>query len=88
MSLTNLAMSWTEQGLVPDAAIRAGIRRLLRQRKQQISAADAEAAAIATEAFIAAMDKAPIALVPDKANEQHYEVPADFYAISLGQHRK
>ena len=59
MSLTNLAMSWTEQGLVPDAAIRAGIRRLLRQRKQQISAADAEAAAIATEAFIAAMDKAP-----------------------------
>lgn len=88
MSLTNLAMSWTEQGLVPDAAIRAGIRRLLRQRKQQISAADAEAAAIATEAFIAAMDKAPIALVPDKANEQHYEVPADFYAIALGQHRK
>jgi cyclopropane-fatty-acyl-phospholipid synthase len=88
VSFTHLAMSWTEQGLVPDAAIRAGIRRLLRQRKEQICAADTEAASMATEAFIAAMDKASIALVPEKANEQHYEVPADFYAIALGQHRK
>ena len=45
MSLTNLALSWTEQGLVPDAAIRAGIRRLARRRIDEIRAADAEAAA-------------------------------------------
>ena len=30
----------------------------------------------------------PIALVPDKANEQHYEVPAEFFALVLGPHRK
>ena len=88
MSLTQLAMNWTEQGLVPDAAIRAGIRRLLRQRKDEIHADDAQAAAVATEAFIDAMGRAPIALLPSKANEQHYEVPDDFYGIALGRHRK
>lgn len=29
---SNLAINWTEQGLVPDAVIRAGIRRLCKQR--------------------------------------------------------
>lgn len=30
----------------------------------------------------------PIAPVPDKANEQHYEVPAEFFTHVLGKHRK
>jgi cyclopropane-fatty-acyl-phospholipid synthase len=34
------------------------------------------------------MRRAPIALVPGKANEQHYEVPAAFFAEVLGPHRK
>ena len=88
MSLANLAINWTEQGLVPDAAVRAGIRRLLRQRLEEIRADDCEAASALTEAFVASMVQAPVALLPEKANEQHYEVPADFYAIALGQHRK
>ena len=88
MSLANLAINWTEQGLVPDAAIRAGIRRLLRQRLDEIRAGDAEAAATAAEDFVASMEQAPLALLPEKANEQHYEVPAAFYAIALGRHRK
>jgi cyclopropane-fatty-acyl-phospholipid synthase len=40
------------------------------------------------EAFVASMDAAPVALVPQKANEQHYEVPAAFYALALGAQRK
>jgi len=35
-TVTNLAVSWTEQGLVPDAVIRAGIRRLCKQRLAEI----------------------------------------------------
>lgn len=34
------------------------------------------------------MRQAPIALVPEKANEQHYEVPARFYELVLGERRK
>ena len=88
MSVSNLAVSWTEQGLVPDSVIRAGIRRLLRQRLAEIGAGDAQAAAEQLEAFVASMQRAPVALLPEKANEQHYEVPAAFYALALGRHRK
>ena len=88
MSLAELAINWTEQGLVPDAAIRAGIRRLIRQRRDEICAGGAGAMAERAEAFIVAMDAAPIALLPQMANEQHYEVPAEFYALALGGARK
>ena len=83
-----LAINWVEQGLVPDAVIRAGIRRLCEQRLAEIAAADCEAAGLATEAFVGAMDAAELAPVPHLANEQHYEVPAAFFASALGPHRK
>ncbi len=85
---TNLAIDWIEQGRVPDAMVRAGIRRLLRERLAAIGAGDCEAGAAASECFAAAMDEAPAALVPDKANEQHYEVPAPFFAAVLGPRLK
>jgi len=40
MQVTKLAIDWSERGLVPDYAIRAGIRRLLEVRLQDIAAAD------------------------------------------------
>lgn len=85
---TQLAVDWTEQGLVPDGVIRHGIRRLLRSRLAELRVDDAQAAAIAIEEFVAHMDQAPIAPVPDKANAQHYEVPQDFFGLTLGTHRK
>ena len=85
---TRLAIDWTEQGLVPDSVIRAGIRRLLKQRLAEIDSGEVEASAERIERFVADMDAAPIALVPELANEQHYEVPAGFYALALGRHRK
>ena len=71
-TLTNLAINWTEQGLVPDAVIRAGIRRLCKQRLDEIHAGDAEAASAAFEKFVAHMNAAELAPLPHKANEQHY----------------
>lgn len=85
---TNLAINWVEQGLVPDSLIRAGIRRLLKERLAEIGAGDAVAAADISAAFANALRAAPVALVPEKANQQHYEVPAAFFASVLGLHRK
>ncbi|MDQ8020813.1 MAG: cyclopropane-fatty-acyl-phospholipid synthase family protein [Moraxellaceae bacterium] len=82
------AVSWVEQGLVPDSVIRMGVRRLLRERLDEVHADDAEAAAALGEAFFAELSQAPLALLPDKANAQHYEVPAAFFAAVLGWHRK
>jgi cyclopropane-fatty-acyl-phospholipid synthase len=84
----NRILDWTERGLVPDSVIRAGIRRLCRQRLQDLAAHDPEAASTALESFVDAMNSAPIALVPDLANEQHYEVPPLFFNEVLGSHRK
>lgn len=82
------AIGWAEQGLIPDAAIRAGIRRLLTRRLSEIHDSDAAACADTTAAFIAHMNAAAIAELPGKANEQHYEVPAEFFGKVLGLHRK
>jgi cyclopropane-fatty-acyl-phospholipid synthase len=82
------ALGWVEQGLVPDSVVRAGIRRLCNVRLDEINAGDAEAACRRTEAFIESMDAGPIAPLPWLANEQHYEVPAEFFALALGPHRK
>jgi cyclopropane-fatty-acyl-phospholipid synthase len=88
MALSNLALAFTERGSVPDPFVRTGIRRLLQARLAEISQHDPEAAAARSEAFVAAMRSAPVALVPHKANEQHYEVPSAFFAEVLGHRRK
>jgi cyclopropane-fatty-acyl-phospholipid synthase len=85
---TRRAIDWIEHGLVPDAVVRAGIRRLCEQRLREIEAGDCERAATAAEAFVASMDAAELALVPHLANEQHYEVPARFFDLALGPHLK
>jgi len=83
-----LALDLTEQIRMPDAVVRAGIRRLVRERLKEIQANNCEGICTAQARFIADMDSAPIALMPDKANEQHYEVPAEFFSYVLGAHRK
>ena len=82
------AISWTESGLVPDSVIRTGIRRLLDRKRSEIRADDIEHAAKLSNEFANMMRSSPIALVPDLANEQHYEVPAEFFQEVLGDHRK
>jgi len=81
-------IGWAEMGLVPDRVIRAGIRRLNRRRLEDIHAADLERSSREMSEFVAQMNTAEIAPVPELANEQHYEVPAEFFALVMGDHRK
>jgi len=87
-AITERAVSWTESGLVPDSVIRGGIRRLLESKRKEIHSGDIEYAATTTNRFVAMMNESPIALVPDLANEQHYEVPAAFFSEVMGDHLK
>jgi cyclopropane-fatty-acyl-phospholipid synthase len=70
-----------EAGLVPDFAIRWGIRRMLAERLLEARLFD-------DQAFIQDLRTSPIALVPERANEQHYEVPAGFFEQVLGRRLK
>ncbi|WP_428210037.1 SAM-dependent methyltransferase, partial [Enterococcus casseliflavus] len=38
--------------------------------------------------FLSELKEGPIALHPEKANEQHYEVPPEFFAQVLGKRLK
>jgi cyclopropane-fatty-acyl-phospholipid synthase len=87
-AITAKAVSWTESGLVPDTVIRAGIRRLLESKRKEIHSGDVEYAANTLNRFVDMMNESPIALVPDLANEQHYEVPVDFFSRVMGDHLK
>lgn len=83
--MTNLPIALAERGIAPDPAIRAGIRMLLRRRASEQAAAGAEAR---HRAFVQALAQAPLALHTDKANEQHYELPAAFFEAVLGPRLK
>jgi len=82
------AQQWSEQGYVPDKVIRLGIKRLLAERLIEIDHCDNEQMAEAQHQFIKDISDAPIALQTEKANEQHYEVPAEFFNTVLGKFKK
>ncbi|HVY64098.1 MAG TPA: cyclopropane-fatty-acyl-phospholipid synthase family protein [Gammaproteobacteria bacterium] len=88
MSPAARLIDWVERGTVPDAAIRYGIRRLLRERLEEIEAADCERSADVLERFVARMAAAPVAPLPELANDQHYELPPALFGAALGPHRK
>ena len=77
-----------ESGRLPDGVIRAGMRNLMKQRLRELNAASLEARGQQRDAWLAELAAGPVAHVPEKANEQHYEVPADFFLASLGRHLK
>jgi cyclopropane-fatty-acyl-phospholipid synthase len=77
-----------EAGLVPDSLVRIGIRSMLRRRLREIASEDCEAAAEAASAFRESLRSSPVALVPDLANQQHYEVPPSFFEHVLGSRLK
>jgi len=88
MSATQVAIDFVENGLVPDALVRRGIRRLLRERLRALGAGDADAAGEMGTSFADAMRASVVAPLPASANAQHYEVPAAFFAEVLGPRRK
>ena len=77
-----------ESGLVPDAILRIGIRRLLAARLAQEDAGDGERNLERKLALIERLRRSPIAVDTSAANAQHYEVPARFFELALGRQMK
>lgn len=77
-----------ERDLVPDAVLRAGIRRLTSQRLRDEDRGNPELQQAHLMRYIEQLKASPIAIHARAANEQHYEVPAEFFAAVLGIHRK
>lgn len=87
-SIATAALKLAEKGLIPDALIRKGIQKLCKDRLIEINEENCERAQSALIKFIEQMQSSEIAPLPEKANAQHYEVPAIFYNYCLGVNRK
>jgi cyclopropane-fatty-acyl-phospholipid synthase len=82
--LINLA----EKGFLPDLLIRLGIKRLCGQRLSETNTLGLEALENSHQQWIDLLTESPVAIVPEKANEQHYEVPPKFFELVLGANLK
>jgi len=93
-----VALELIERGAVPDPLIRCGIRRLLTRRLRQQQAEEDGIPALAQQEereprgtfrqLIAQLRQSAVALHPEKANEQHYELPPAFFQCVLGKRLK
>ena len=83
-----LSLHLLERNLLPDIAIRHGIRGLLRQRLAEETAGGPEAMGRRKQALVDELRRSPIALHVHDANEQHYELPTEFFRHVLGRHMK
>ncbi|KAF9269325.1 S-adenosyl-L-methionine-dependent methyltransferase [Marasmius fiardii PR-910] len=88
-SILEIGYGLLDRGLVPDFILRRVIRALVRQRLREIDHGSLEANHAAKTEWIAGVKaRKTIADVPDKANEQHYEVSTDFILSTLGPYAK
>jgi cyclopropane-fatty-acyl-phospholipid synthase len=76
------------RGALPDPVLRAGSRwgAWARERREARGGIAAQEARL--DALLARMSSGPIAEVPEKANEQHYELPPEFLGLIHGPRRK
>jgi len=80
--------SLIEQNKLPDFILRIGVRNLLRQRLNDEIAGDAEIQQQRFNELLEELKSSPIAINTADANQQHYEVPTEFYQYCLGKHLK
>ncbi|HMY68165.1 MAG TPA: SAM-dependent methyltransferase, partial [Leptospiraceae bacterium] len=74
-----MIFSLLEKNLFPDQIIRLGIRTLLAQRLQDEDRGSLEENQKHLMKYIESLKKSPVAVNTVDANEQHYEVPTEFY---------
>ena len=74
--------------IIPDALIRIGIRSRLRETLKPFENLNCEDRQAALMRHVAELKESPLAIATDQANEQHYELPTDFFRKVLGPHMK
>jgi cyclopropane-fatty-acyl-phospholipid synthase len=86
--MPSLSYSLLERDLLPDWLIRAGIRRLLARRLRDEDKGNVEAQQRHLMQLVEELRRSPVAIATREANEQHYELPCEFFELVLGKHLK
>eukprot|EP01026_Neomeris_dumetosa_P083377 TRINITY_DN9674_c0_g1_i2.p1 TRINITY_DN9674_c0_g1~~TRINITY_DN9674_c0_g1_i2.p1 ORF type:complete len:364 (-),score=59.08 TRINITY_DN9674_c0_g1_i2:90-1160(-) len=80
-------LSIVEQNIVPDFILRFGIRYLLSLRLNDLTLPLSSQLAT-KQTFVSDLKSLPVAIQTDTANEQHYEIPTDYFLLVLGPRLK
>jgi cyclopropane-fatty-acyl-phospholipid synthase len=86
--MIRLLIEGIEKGLVPDFLVRQGIRALSHERLKSLSTGDVEARQAQLKRHIERLAASEVAENTREANEQHYELPPEFFTLCLGARRK
>ncbi len=86
--LVPLTKGLVEKGLLPDGLIRWGMRQLLAQKLRDEARDGLELSQERLMKLVEEMKNAPIAVNTKDANEQHYELPTQFFNLCLGKNLK
>jgi hypothetical protein len=74
--------------MVPDVFIRMYMRRMMVERRDEYYCLPAEKQMEHTINFVKELKALPLAIKTQDANEQHYEVPPEFFQLTLGKRLK
>ena len=80
--------SMLSAGIIPDFLIRNGIKSLIKKRLKDEYGLDEQAYEQNRKKLISELKNSPVAIETDKANDQHYMVPPEFFLRSLGPRLK
>jgi cyclopropane-fatty-acyl-phospholipid synthase len=86
--MPSLSYQLLERDLLPDWLIRYGIRRLLADRLSEEDKGNVEVQQAHLMAFVEDLRRSPVAIATKEANEQHYELPCEFFEHVLGRNLK
>ena len=84
----SILITFADRGILPDRLIRSGIGVLNRRRLREEHRGGIEALREHQRELITMLRNSPIAVLTEAANEQHYEVPSEFFQLVLGKNRK
>lgn len=73
---------------LPDYLVRTGIRTLLARKLREENSGDVALQQAKLMDFVEELKRSPVAVKTEAANEQHYEVPSEFYRKVLGPRMK
>ena len=82
------AITLAEKNYLPDWLIRVGIRRLMKEKLKEQARIYESDSYNQKQDWVHSMNKSPLAFSSGKANEQHYEVPPQFFQQVLGPRMK
>lgn len=77
-----------KKDILPDVFIRYGVRQITKKRMNRVNRMGVAEKENFLMNFVEKRSKGPIAINTSDANEQHYEMPSDFFDLVLGPHKK